>query len=215
MKHPISKNLGLKITAVLLSILLWVFATSRGLSEIVLDMPLEFRNIPTGLELMYYDVKAVSLNIKGQERLIRSIRPTDIRVWIDLTKAKKGEGIYAINKNNISLPLTVTVKNITPSSVKVSLEESVSRTVKVRPIVVGIPEKGYYIKSISVVPQTVDLEGASSKIKKVDKVKTEPLDVTGRSETLTKDLKLDVSGMNIRTKVDEVMVKVVIAKEIR
>ena len=215
MKHPISKNLGLKITAVLLSILLWVFATSRGLSEIVLDMPLEFRNIPTGLELMYYDVKAVSLNIKGQERLIRTIRPTDIRVWIDLTKAKKGEGIYAINKNNISLPLTVTVKNITPSSVKVSLEESVSRTVKVRPIVVGIPEKGYYIKSISVVPQTVDLEGASSKIKKVDKVKTEPLDVTGRSETLTKDLKLDVSGMNIRTKVDEVMVKVVIAKEIR
>jgi len=215
MKHPISKNLGLKITAVLLSILLWVFATSRGLSEIVLDVPLEFKNIPPRLELMYYDVKAVSLNIKGQERLIRTIRPTDIRVWIDLTKAKKGEGIYAINKNNISLPLTVTVKNITPSSVKVSLEESVSRTVKVRPIVVGIPEKGYYIKSISVVPQTVDLEGTSSKIKKVDKVKTEPLDVTGRSETLTKDLKLDVSGMNIRTKVDEVMVKVVIAKEIR
>ena len=215
MKHPISKNLGLKITAVLLSILLWVFATSRGLSEIVLDVPLEFKNIPPRLELMYYDVKAVSLNIKGQERLIRTIRPTDIRVWIDLTKAKKGEGIYAINKNNISLPLTVTVKNITPSSVKVSLEESVSRTLKVRPIVVGIPEKGYYIKSISVVPQTVDLEGASSKIKKVDKVKTEPLDVTGRSETLTKDLKLDVSGMNIRTKVDEVKVKVVIAKEIR
>ncbi|MFH1702294.1 MAG: CdaR family protein [Nitrospirota bacterium] len=215
MKHPISKNLGLKITAVLLSILLWVFATSRGLSEIVLDVPLEFKNIPPRLELMYYDVKAVSLNIKGQERLIRTIRPTDIRVWIDLNKAKKGEGIYAINKNNISLPLTVTVKNITPSSVKVSLEESVSKTVKVRPIVVGIPEKGYYIKSISVVPQTVDLEGASSKIKKVDKVKTEPLDVTGRSETLTKDLKLDVSGMNIRTKVDEVMVKVVIAKEIR
>jgi YbbR domain-containing protein len=164
---------------------------------------------------MYYDVKAVSLNIKGQERLIRTIRPTDIRVWIDLTKAKKGEGIYAVNKNNISLPLTVTVKNITPSSVKVSLEESVSRTVKVKPIVVGIPEKGYYIKSISVVPQTVDLEGAISEIKKVDKVKTEPLDVTGRSEALTKDLKLDVSGMNIRTKVDEVKVKVVIAKEIR
>ena len=215
MKHPISKNLGLKITAVLLSILLWVFATSRGLSEIVLDVPLEFKNIPPRLELMYYDVKAVSLNIKGQERLIRTISPTDIHVWIELTKAKKGEGIYAINKNNISLPLTVTVKNITPSSVKVSLEESVSKTVKVRPIVVGIPEKGYYIKSISVVPQTVDLEGASSKIKKVDKVKTEPLDVTGRSETLTKDLKLDVSGMNIRTKVDEVKVKVVIAKEIR
>lgn len=212
MKHPIFKNLGLKITAILLSVLLWIFATSRGLSEIALDVPLEFKNIPAGLELMYYDVKSVSLNIKSQERLIRTIRPTDIRVWIDLTKAKKGEGIYAINTNNISLPLTVTVKNITPSSVKVLLEESVSRTVRVKPIVVGIPERGYYVKSISVVPQTVDIEGASSKIRKVDTVKTEPLDITGRSETLTKDLKLDVSGMNIRTRVDEVMVKVVIAR---
>lgn len=215
MKHPLFKNLGLKITAVLLSILLWIFATSRGLSEIALDVPLEFKNIPPRLELMYYDVKAVSLNIKGQERLIRTIRPTDIRVGIDLSKAKKGEGIYAINKNNIRLPLTVTVKNITPSSVKVLLEESVARTVKVRPIVVGAPERGYYVKSISVVPPTVDIEGASSKIKKVDKVKTEPLDITGRSETLAKDLKLDVSGMNIRTRVDEVMVKVVIAREMR
>jgi YbbR domain-containing protein len=215
MKHAVFKNLGLKITAVLLSILLWIFATSRGLSEIALDVPLEFKNIPPGLELMSYDVKSVSLTIKGQERLIRTIRPTDIRVWIDLTRAKKGEGIYAINRNNISLPLTVTLKNITPTSVKILLEESVSKTVRVTPIVVGIPERGYYVKSITVVPQTVDIEGASSKIRKVDKVKTEPLDITGRSETLKKDLKLDVSGMTIRTSVDEVMVKIVITREMR
>jgi YbbR domain-containing protein len=214
MKHAVFKNLGLKITAVLLSILLWIFASSRGLSEIALDVPLEFKNIPPGLELMSYDVKSVSLTIKGQERLIRTIRPTDIRVWIDLSRAKKGEGIYAINRKNISLPLTVTLKNITPTSVKVLLEESVSKTVMVKPIVVGIPERGYYVKSI-VVPKTVDIEGATSKIRKVDKVKTEPLDITGRSETLKKDLKLDVSGMTIRTSVDEVMVKIVITREIR
>jgi YbbR domain-containing protein len=215
MKHAVFKNLGLKITAVLLSILLWIFASSRGLSEIALDVPLEFKNIPPGLELMSYDVKSVSLTIKGQERLIRTIRPTDIRVWIDLSRAKKGEGIYAINRKNISLPLTVTLKNITPTSVKVLLEESVSKTVMVNPIVVGIPERGYYVKSIIVVPKTVDIEGATSKIRKVDKVKTEPLDITGRSETLKKDLKLDVSGMTIRTSVDEVMVKIVITREIR
>jgi YbbR domain-containing protein len=212
MKHPIFKNLGLKITSVLLSILLWIFATSRGLSEISLDVPLEFKNIPPGLELIDYDVKSVSLNIEGQERLIRSIRPKDIRVWIDLTKAKKGEGIYVINRNNISLPLAVTLKSITPTSVKILLEESISKTVKVTPIVVGIPETGYYVKSIIVVPQTVEIEGPSSKIRKVDKVKTEPLDITGRSETLTKDLKLDISGMTIRTRINEVTVKVVIIR---
>ncbi|MGB9715787.1 MAG: CdaR family protein [Thermodesulfovibrionales bacterium] len=213
MSHPIFKNLGLKITAVLLSILLWIFATSRGMSEISLDVPLEFKNIPQGLELISYDVKTISLNLKGQERLIRTIRPTDIRVWVDLSKAKKGEGIYTISKNNIRLPLAVTVKNITPYTVKVRLEESFSKTVRVKPVIVGEPKRGYHIKSVTVVPHNIEIEGSSSKVKKIDKIKTEPLDITGQSKTVTKYLKLDVSGMNIKTEVDEVMVKVIIEKE--
>ncbi|NWF52681.1 MAG: hypothetical protein HXY47_06315 [Nitrospirae bacterium] len=215
MRHPIFKNIGLKVTAVLLSFLLWVFATSRGVSEISLDVPLEFKNIPNGLELMYYGVKVVNLTIKGQERLIRTISPADIRVWVDLSKAKKGEGIYAINKNNMRLPLTVTVKNITPSSVKILLDESFSKRVRVKPVVIGEPKRGYHVKSVSVVPRNIEIEGASSKIKNIDKIKTEPIDITGLDETLTEDLKLDVSGMNIRTEVEEVTVKVVIEKEAR
>ncbi len=213
MSHPIFKNIGLKITAVLLSFLLWIFATSRGMSEISLDVPLEFKNIPPGLELISYDVKTVSLSIKGQERLIRTIRPTDIRIWVDLSKAKKGEGVYGINKNNIKLPLAVTVKNITPASVRVILEESFSKTVKVRPVIVGEPKRGYYVKSVTAEPHKVEIEGSSSKIKKIDIIKTEPLDITGHSKTLMRDLKLDVSGINIRTGVEEVMVKVIIEKE--
>lgn len=213
MSHPIFKNLGLKIIAVLLSFLLWVFATSRGMSEISLDVPLEFKNIPQGLELISYDVKTVSLNLKGQERLIRTIHPTDIRVWVDLSKAKRGEGFYVISKNNIRLPLAVTVKNITPSTVKVRLEESFSKTVRVKPVIIGKPRKGYHIKSITVVPRTLGIEGSISKIKKIDKIRTEPLDITGQSKTIKKDLKLDVSSMNIKTEVDEVMVKVIIEKE--
>lgn len=213
MSHPIFKNIGLKITAVLLSFLLWIFATSRGMSEISLDVPLEFKNIPPGLELISYDVKAVSLNLKGQERTIRTIRPTDIRVWVDLSKAKIGEGVYVISKNNIRLPHTVTVKNITPSTVRVRLEESFSRIVRVKPVIVGEPKKGYHIKSIIVVPHNIEIEGSSSKIKKIDKIKTEPLDITGQSKTLTKELRLDVSDVNIRTEVEEVTVKVIIGKE--
>lgn len=212
MKKLLFENLGLKITAVLLSILLWIFATSRGLSEIALDVPLEFKNIPPGLEMMNQSVKAVSLNIKGPERIIRNIRPSDMRVSIDLSKAKKGEGLYPINKNNVELPGAVTVTNITPPNVKVFLEESIIKTVWIRPIIVGFPEKSFYVKSISVLPQTVEIEGARSEVKKVDKIKTEPLDLTGFKETFTQNVKLDVTGMNIKTKTKDVMVKVVIVR---
>ncbi len=41
------ENLGLKTAAVLLSMVLWIFVTSRGQSEISIDVPLEFKNIPS------------------------------------------------------------------------------------------------------------------------------------------------------------------------
>lgn len=212
MKKVLFENLGLKITAVLLSTLLWLFATSRGLSEIALDIPLEFRDIPPGLELMNHSIKMVSLNIKGQERIIRNIRPSDIGVFIDLSKSKTGEGVYSINKNTIKLPPTVTVTDISPSYVKVLLEESVTKTVQVRPVIVGTPESGFYVKSISVIPENVVIEGAKSKVTTVDKIKTETLDITGFKETFNQDLELDTTGTNIRTKTKDVRVKVVIAR---
>jgi YbbR domain-containing protein len=212
MRKLLFKNFGLKITAILLSVLLWLFASSRGLSEIALDVPLEFKDIPPGLELMNHSIKVVGVNIKGQERIIRTIRSSDIRAFVDLSKAKKGETIYSINKNNIKLPPGVTATNITPSYVKVSIEESVTKTVEVMPIIVGIPGSGFYIKSISVFPERVMIEGARSRVNVVDTIKTEPLDITGIRETVSRDLELDTTGTNIRTRTRDVTVKIVIAR---
>ncbi len=213
MKKLLFDNLGLKITAVILSILLWLLASSRGLSEISLDIPIEFKDTPPGLELINQSAKVISLNVKSQERIIRNIRPSDIRVSLDLSKAKIGEATYYINKNDIKLPPSVTVTNINPSSVKVLLEESVVKTVQVKPVITGTPEKGFYVKSITVMPHMVEIEGAQSVVKKVDKIKTEQLNITGFRESFSQDVKLDVSGINIRTKTKVIIVKVAIARE--
>ena len=212
MRKLLFENFGLKITAILLSVLLWLFASSRGLSEIALDVPLELKDIPPGLELITHSIKVVGVNIKGQEGIIRTIRPSDLRAFVDLSKARKGESIYSINKNNIKLPPGVTVTNITPSSVRVSLEESVTKTVQVRPVIIGTPGSGFYVKSLSIFPENVVIEGARSKVATVDTMKTEPLDITGIKETVTRDLEVETTGTNIRTKTKDVTVKIVIAR---
>src|SRR4030065_904165 len=212
MRKLLFENFGLKITAILLSVLLWLFASSRGLSEIALDVPLELKDIPPGIELINHSIKVVGVNIKGQEGIIRTIRPSDIRAFVDLSKARKGESIYSINKNNIKLPPGVTVTNITPSSVRVSLEESVTKTVQVRPVIIGTPGSGFYVKSLSIFPENVVIEGARSKVATVDTMKTEPLDITGIKETVTRDLEVETTGTNIRTKTKDVTVKIVIAR---
>jgi YbbR domain-containing protein len=208
MKKFFIENLGLKIAAILLSIVLWFFVTSRGQSEISIDVPLELKNMPQGLELVNHGTKTVNLNIKGQERFIKNVSASNVRVSLDLSKAKRGEGTYYINREDIKLPRSITVTNINPPSVKVTTEETVSKTVRVVPVIVGEPQRGFYLKAAEILPETIVIEGVRSEIVKISALKTEPLDITGFSETVTQSLRIDINGRNIRTKIPDVRVKV-------
>lgn len=207
-----SRNFGLKIAAIFLSIVLWFYVTSRGQSEIYLDVPVEFKNIPPGLEIVNNTVKMISLNVKGQERFIRNLKPSDIRISIDLSKTKKGDNVYYITRDDIKTPHGITVSNINPSSLKVTTEETLSKAVKVSPVIIGELEKGYSVRSVNIEPPTVVVEGSKSEVRKINKIKTEPLDITGITETFSQDLKLDLKGKNIRAKPDVIKIRVNVEK---
>jgi YbbR domain-containing protein len=184
--------------------------TSRGQSEISLDVPVEFKDIPAGLEIVSHSVKVIGLNMRGQERLLKNIKPSDISVSIDLSKVKPGESTYYIHREDIRLPNAITVANINPSSVKVITEETVRKTVRVIPILTGEPEKGFSVKSVFVTPPRLDVEGIRREIVRMNSIKTETLDITGINETFSQDLRLDLAGRIVRTKTATVTVQVVI-----
>jgi YbbR domain-containing protein len=212
MKKFIFKNFGLKIASIILAIVLWFIASTRGQSEIFIDVPLEFMNIPSGLEMIDSSDKTISLNIKGPEKYIKNIKPLDIRALIDLSKAKKGESTYYITKDNIQLPRSITLVNISPSRVTITTEETVRKSVRVIPIITGVPERGYKMQTNAVVPKNVEIEGIQSEITRIRNIKTESVDITGVKETFAQELKLDLKGKNISVKPNSVTVTVIISR---
>ena len=90
MRRRLLENFGLKVTAVVMAIILWFFVISKGQSEISIDVPMELKNIPQGLESIKQGVKSVNVSLKGQDRILRNMKPSDVRVHVDLSKAKKG-----------------------------------------------------------------------------------------------------------------------------
>lgn len=211
-KKGIFSNIGIKILAVALAISLWVFVTYRGQSEIVIDVPLEFKNIPKNLELLRQTAKQVSLNISGHERFLKALRPTDVRVFVDLSNAKKGESIYYLDKDNVISPRIVKVVRMEPANVKITFDESTSRIVPVKAYIVGSPEHGYRIKSVDVMPLSIEIEGAKTEVGGIALLRTEPVDVTGIDSDIIQNVRLNTSGRNIRTKVSEVTVKVTVGR---
>jgi diadenylate cyclase len=183
----------------------------NGRMESPLDMGM-LRDILTdlGIEMVNHNIKMVTLTIKGQEGLIKNLKPSDVRVSVDLSKAKKGEGLYYIQRDNIKIPHGFLITSIEPSVVKVVTAETVTKIVRVVPVVAGEPSQGYHIKSIEVAPQTVIIEGVRSEISRISTLKTEPVDIAGVNETVTQDAKLDLEGRNVRSKTNIISVRIVI-----
>jgi YbbR domain-containing protein len=141
---------------------------------------------------------------------MKNIKSSDVRVYVDLDKAKKGEETYFINKDDIKLPYAMSAENVTPSSLKVKLDETVSKPVPVKPVITGVPENGFHVKSIEVEPRNVIIHGLKTEVRKVKELKTETLDITGLNENITEDLKIEAAGVNIRPEVTRVRTTVVV-----
>lgn len=211
MRQMLTENLGLKISAILIALFLWYFVTSRGQSEISVEVPIEFRNIPAGLGIASSGNKLAVVNVRGQERLMKNIKASNIRIMVDLSKAKKGEGTFYINKDEIRLPYAMTVTTVSPSSLKVRMDETAIKTVPVTPLITGVPEQGYALKTVEVEPRNIMVQGLKSDVRKITGLKTEALDITGLSESISQNLEIDTAGTNVTPEVSAVKIKVVIA----
>ncbi len=208
MKVSIFENIGLKILSIVIAIFLWFFVTYRGQSEISIDTTIEFKNIPKGLEILRQNVKTVSLSVSGHERILKGLKAGDIRVVVDLSDAKKGETIYFIEKSNVVVHRSVKVLRIEPTSVRVVLDESISKTVPVSPNIVGVPKTGYKIKSITLNPSSVFIEGPKTEILGIRALRTEVVDITDVDRDVEQRVSLTTGGKNIRTEVAEVNIRI-------
>lgn len=204
-------NPWLKIASLVLAIVLWSFVVSKGRSVIVMDVPIGFKNIPSNLEVIDAP-KTVSIEIEGQESLLKKLRQEDISVTIDLSNFKKGKAFFPLNTDNIKLPNTLTVTRISPQAIKFLIEEKVKKRVPVRPVIIGSPAQGYFIKAIEVIPKIIEIKGPESVVAKVYAVKTEPIDVTEITSNLQYHAYIDVSRKNLSVDNPEVEVNIIVKR---
>lgn len=207
----ITTNTWLKLASLVLAIVLWFFVVSKGRSVIIVDVPIGFKNIPANVEIVD-GPKTISISIEGQERLLKKLREKDISVIIDLGKVKKGKALFSLSADDIALPKSLTVTKISPQTIKLMVDEKVKKDVPVRPIIVGSPADGFLVEGIEIAPKMVKIEGPESIVAKVYTVKTEPIDITGITNSLQYRAYLDVSKENIRADISEVEVNIAIGK---
>lgn len=175
----IFNNLWLKLVALALAFLLWWAVAHDPTVEAVITAPLEFHHAPENLEMSVEGSTQVEVRVRGPERTVRRLTPADVQAIVDLTGVRAGERTFDLTAKQVHLPDAVEVVQIEPSQVRLTFDRRSTRTVEVRPRVIGNLVTGYHIANVTADPSTINIVGPEHRVDDAGDAITDPVDATG------------------------------------
>lgn len=172
-------HFGLKVLSVGFAVLLWLVVSGDETVERGLRVPLELQQFPAGIEMMGEAPSLVDVRVRGASSTLSRLSPGDIVAELDLKAAREGRRLYQMTPELVRVPFGVQVVQVTPPTVALTFEASLSKQVPVVPAVEGDPAPGYVVGKILVDPPVVEVVGPRSAITKVTEALTEPVSVAG------------------------------------
>ncbi len=206
-------NIWLKGAALLLSVFLWFFVLFRGQVEVTMDVEPQFSKIPAELTVAEKKPETVTVLLKGNEFVLKRLRPSDIKLPIELKEAETGRSFVHVDRKDIKTPPHVSVVSVSPDGVWVYLERRASAMLPVKPDVKGRPARGFIVYKIQAAPDKAEVQGPKDTLDKLDSLRTDPIDINGVNGTLEKDSAIKVPEDIERITPGEVRVKIEIRRK--
>ncbi len=197
LKHWILHNWYLKIASLCLATLLWAAVSNEASSEIGLEVPLEYRNIPPQMEITGDMTNTVQVRLQGSSNVIKGISVKDVATTIDLNKMRAGEKIVALSPHNVEAPFGAEVIRVSPSSVRFTLERTLAKAVPISATIAPPPD-GFEVGRVLLSPNVVQIEGPESRVNSLSSIATVPIRIDRRQTVVEQTIDLDVPDPQIR-----------------
>ncbi len=206
-------NFGLKVLALVIALGLWL-GGHRDIERAV-EVPVEFRNIPSDLMVMDNRVDYVVLRLNGPRTLVSTIDSDDLKLSLDLRGAKSGSASFPLGSGSFNIPRGVTVSRITPPVVQLRLEPVSKRTLPVTVRFSGKPSDGFKISETTVLPESVTVQGPADEVRRLASVETVPVDIEESRSGFKRKVRLSTDGKPFSFFPDQVDIAVQLVEEER
>jgi YbbR domain-containing protein len=179
-KRYIVRNFGLKILSLGLATGIWfLISPEEQPAEVALRAPVVFDHVPAHLEISSEFVPEAQIRVRGPERVIRQLQPTEVHAEIDLSDAKPGERTFDLTSEEVRHPSDVQVVQVLPSQLHLAFDTRLTRDVEIHPRVTGIFSDGQQIVKVLADPSTITVTGPRRHVERIDAATTDPIDATG------------------------------------
>jgi YbbR domain-containing protein len=179
-KRYVVHNFGLKLLSVALAAGVWfLISPEEQPAEVALRAPVVFEHVPSQLEISSESIPEAQVRVRGPERVIRQLQPTEVHAEIDLSRAKSGERTFDLSSGDVRHPSDVSVVQVLPSQLHLAFDTRLTRDVEIHPRVTGVFPDGEQIVKLEADPPRITVTGPRRHVERIDAASTDPIDATG------------------------------------
>jgi len=164
-------DLGLKVLAMVVAILLWIQVHGQGMGSMTVDARLELLGLPHNMVLINDFPEKVHLTISGLQSRLQALDKNRISVPMDVTNIHE-PGIIMRNFNlaDIHLPMGLRVEKVQPDQLELQVDMLVNREFPIHANL-SVPD-GFVVQDLKIEPAQVILSGPEIWVDSISNIQT-------------------------------------------
>jgi len=199
--RAIVANAGVKLLALLVAVVIWFNAIGQQEDERTFVVPLQFVGLADTLTITGRVPGDVQIAVTGTRRDLLLLELKKISVALNMNRLEPGRYTQRLSVSDVVLPPEVEprkVRIISPLLVDVNLETLVTRRARVAVSLSGsLPGNQIFSAVPEAVPGWVLVTGPGSLVGRMDKVFTQPIDLSRMRESGERDVDIEIGGSAI------------------
>lgn len=198
-------NFYLKFVAAILTLSLYIWVSEDRETIVAGTAPIRLV-IPEDMILVSEPLDRIKVTIRGRWSDINRFDPSQLdAIRINLSPADQ-DTVVPITTDMVRVPPGLRVVSVEPGHLLVQLERETQKSVTIVPQLVGEPGLSYAVGDVSVTPEEVTIRGPRRTLDPISVVSTEPIDVSGRSSSFQKQVRLRLDHPHLSYDIEQAII---------
>ena len=191
----LTRDWSLKLISLALAVGLWYYAVGEESIEVTRTVPLEIKIKNPQMSILKTSVRMVRVTLQAPRALLSNLASQEIFASHEISSDVKVTGDYSFRLEPAEVRVSspeIRVIKIEPEVIRVTLDELIVQKLEIKPHLMGEPAFGYKLaeEEIQLDPNAIMIEGPKGALEKLDSVKTEVINLVGRSRSFRRTAEL-------------------------
>jgi len=144
------------------------------------------------LTITSFSPKNIEVRVRGPKSAIKDISNLKLRYSADLSDVSTGLNSIPVNFEHVVFPKNFSIIDVNPAFLDVVADIEIYKKVPVEVFYTGKPASNFFVSDALAKPSSLILRGPEKLLHPIEKVLTKSIDINGASESLKKEITLDL-----------------------